>query len=233
MDTRHPRRTELHNAIDTDYDSIAALTLPAQPDKTLVKRIAEETGVDKDIVRTILAAYPRAQLDGLRQLHHRIVNVELDNPSTPDGYPTSVIGAEAPSGRTPDIPENERVTLMPTERAAANRERAKTDEYRRNVHKANDMLQQAAMSLRAVNNITAWCLNGQPTMPAEANTQYCAMMLRVGKQEQVARRIVDEHGTTIPLSAWAYNFRVRNRRLPTVEECDQHAKMRRVMVKAS
>ena len=39
-----------------------------------------------------------------------------------DGYPTQAIGASPPSGRTPDIPEDEQVKLDAVERAVAARE---------------------------------------------------------------------------------------------------------------
>lgn len=227
------RRAQLHDAIDNDYDSIAALTTP--PDiGDLAKTIATELDLDPAIVRAVLARRPAPALDAMRDLHHRVVMIELDNPSTPDGYPTTAIGAAPSTGTAPYVPEDERGVDQPTERAVIALARPHRDEYRRRVADANGYLADAARALRAANNCLRWCIDKPAdTIDPGVNRQVCAVMKRVGVEEPVAHRIVDADGHAIPLGAWAYKFRHSHRRLPTDDEARQHAKGRRVMVRVA
>lgn len=164
-----------------------------------------------------------------RRTIHAVIDTELDHPSALDGHATNrrlAPGARSTAG------------ISSTERTATQLiDTRQRDEYREHVTNLIQYIKDAAASKRAAETRLKAILGiVKPLIREDENDQWCAMMYRVTDsrglpvKEAVTKRII-EQGVTLPLSEWAYNFRTRNGRLPTVDECAQHHKGGRVMIK--
>jgi hypothetical protein len=202
-------------------------------------------------------------LDGIRDTNMaklrtnllRWMRVSIDNPSAPDGYPTSTIGAEAstaPSaGRRPskcttcgldaDDPAAKacsnsvhlgEATLNAVERAATAKKRR--DVIDMNTTVAAQWIVQAEDLLRRAEHKLLENERYQDDKDLNPPGECWVMRQRADVFEAKAHKsdlwgLLDEPRN---VSAWVYKFADKNRVLPTREQCRAHARGERVMIAA-
>lgn len=189
----------------------------------------------RDIDRA-LASIAATDLADLGRRLHTLVDLNRAHPSTPDGYPSSTLGAGTPTIHAHTLDPDGEITLTSVEAAANARTTHRDPLERAEQHAvqhlclAAENLALAEQHLRRADQLRA----NRPDRP-DADPG-CWAMARVGGWEPVHRvtdladildRPLDEPR---PLGRWAYDFARRVGRLPSIEECRRRRDGRKVMV---
>lgn len=165
----------------------------------------------------------------LGQALHTAIAIERQHRSKPDGFPLATHGSSPPTGRSSDGS----VDLTSVEAAVVARG-AHRDEYREHLLNAVTYLGDAVRAVGACRNRLDAMQAMRRSGGIDAIEPGCWAMGRIGKWEAIFRR-TDGNGIledTRPLGRWAHRFLHDNKRLPTIEECRQHAAGKYVYVKA-
>lgn len=178
-------------------------------------------------------------LDGIRDTNLaklrtnalRWMKVVADNPSQPDGYPTSTLGA-LPSTAPSPLLEPDEAPLNAVERAATAKRRR--DVIDMNTTVAAQWIVQAEDLLRRAEHKLLENQRYQDSSDLNPPEECWVMRQRADVFEAKAHKsdlwgLLDE---ARPVCAWVYKFVDNNRVLPTREQCRAHARGERVMIAA-
>lgn len=193
-----------------------------------------------------LAMLSRIDLVEFGRRLHSMVNVELSNPSRPDGYPSSTPGAvedtkPAPAPRPcfEDLGNGERVLRHPVgetcDECVALRSRStvetavvardaqrEVDEFARKLEAALQYVEQASSSMQAAVNKLAEVDRLRASAGLTPGAPGCWALARIGAWEPVLHEVVVDDGSKVGVGRWAWNFRRSQGRLPNREECRAH-----------
>jgi hypothetical protein len=177
---------------------------------------------------------------------HELVELDVRNPSAPDGFPTQVPGASVETRPAPVLqpcvdPETTElrhpygeicdecapVGWTTVERAGNARRGKDLDEVHRKVEAALGYLTDAANALRGAVNKMADIDKLRDTAGLQSGEPGCWALDRIGAWEPVLHRAMVD-GVERPLGTWAYGFYRRNGRIPNRNECREHVAGRRV-----
>lgn len=198
---------------------------------------ARELHAEIDRSLSVLSAI---DITSLGRKLHELVALDVSNPSSPDGFPTSTPGAAVEGRPSPqpkpcvdprtgdmrhDFDETcehcEPTAGWPVERAVEARQSRELDQVHTKVELALGYLSDAANALKGALNKAADVEKIRATAGLQPGAPGCWALERIGAWESVLHRVVID-GVERPLGSWAYKFYRRNGRVPNRHECREH-----------
>jgi hypothetical protein len=185
--------------------------------------------IHKEIDRAI-ASLRAVDLDDLGRRLHDLHELNVRNPSRPDGYPSSTPGAPVPSASAPpplsDDDEDEGPVDLTSVEAAALARGDHNDPMQRSEYHARQSVRDAAADLAVA--LAHLAKTEAHRRPPATPAGGCWVMGRVGGWDEAycssdlhefLAKALDKPQT---FGRWAYDFVRRNGRLPTLDERRAH-----------